>query len=798
MADLLREQLQASLGAAYRVERELGGGGMSRVFVAEEMRFHRRVVIKVLPPDLAAELSAERFEREIALAAGLQQANIVPVITAGEVGGLPWYSMPYIEGESLRARLSTGEKTPRALALGEAVHVLADVAKALAHAHERGIVHRDIKPENVLLSGGTAVVTDFGIAKALAASKTHAPGGTLTQIGMSLGTPAYMAPEQAVGDPVDHRADIYAWGVLAYELLAGRHPFAGKTGAQQLIAAHIAEAPVPLRTATGGVSIALAALVMRCLEKSPEKRPQSATELVTALDSVATPSQENALADPARSRRSAIRRAGSVVGIVLLAVGVGWSLRPFVTGRRPPGGLASEAKGVQSIAVLPFTNASQNPEDEYFSDGIAAELITALSVPGLRVMSHSSSFAFKGRHLTGQQIGESLKVASVLEAQVRRSGNQLRLTAQLVNVADGATLWSKSYDREMQDVFAVQDEIARSIANELKVAYAPTTSRLASSGTTDLVAHDLYLKGLFESNRRTPSGIRRGIAYFEQAIARDSTYALAHLGLADAHLISNQFAGVSGILSSHRGERAALKALEIDSSLAEAHATLGSVYAERYRWQEAEEQFKRAIALRPEYARAHHWYVNSLLRPMRRFDSAQAEIRRAVELDPASPAILTNTAINFEAMGEYGRAVEQMKLAVTRFPDSPPLHHFLGSAYALNQQYAEAEAEFRKGNAIVENAHGLELAWLFGLIGKRLEADSIIRAAEARVGAERLPPLQLAYAYVGVGDKDRAFEYLSKAVDSYEGSPIPQSAKLVSLRSDPRYAALLKRMNLEP
>jgi serine/threonine-protein kinase len=642
----------------------------------------------------------------------------------------------------------------------------------------------------------------------LSASTTGADGD-VTSLGVALGTPAYMSPEQAAASPnVDARADIYAWGIMAYEMFAGHAPFAGRT-LQAMLAAHVIEAPELITKLRPNLPSGLASLIMRCLEKHAADRPQSAAELVHTLDGISTPTGGSdpatrpewmSSASDARTRSTGRRRqlAGIVIGALFVA-----ALVAGVVLTRGPGGAfrptsATGEAEARSIAVLPFINAGGNPEDEYFSDGLAEQLITALSLPGLRVMSRSSSFAYKGRPLTGRQIGESLHVTSVLEAQVRRAGNRLRLTAQLVKVADGSTLWSQTYNREMADVFAVQDEIARSIASELRVAYDPSASPLASRGTKDLVAYDLYLKGLFDSNQRTQSGIRRGIAYFEQAIARDSTYALAYVGLADAHLLSQQYASVPGNVSTRLGEAAAREALSLDSTLAEARATLASIHGERYQWREAEEEFKRAIALRPDYARAHHWYVNSVLRPMGRFDSAQAVIQRALELDPSSPAIWTNTALNLSAMGEHAKAVEQMERIVKRFPDSPRLRAFMGTAYGLNGQHARAEAEFRVADAALENATGLELAWLYGLMGRRAEADSIIRIAEQRAATEYISPYALAKAYVAVGRRDRAFQYLDKAVDMYEGYTLGETPQLAPLRTDPRFAALLKRINLAP
>ncbi len=512
----LRAQLQTALGDAYTIERELGGGGMSRVFLATETGLTRSVVVKILTPELAAEVSAERFAREVKLAARLQQANIVPLLSAGQANGLPWYSMPYVRGESLRAKLSSGQLVP----ITDALHILRDVARALAFAHGEGVAHRDIKPENILLSGGAAVVTDFGIAKALTTSRTQESAGssTITQMGASIGTPAYMAPEQVAGDPnVDHRADIYAWGVVAWELVGGKHPFAGKATAQGMLAAHLAETPAPLTSIRPDVPPALSDLVARCLEKDPAKRPQSANELLTSLDQVNSTS--GARAAVAVPRRFSMRPIA--VGVaVILAVAGGW----FVTHRSTAG---TTAGGVgTSLAVLPFASVGSDTANEYFAEGMADELTTELAkVSGLRLAAASSAAAYRNKTADVREVGKALNVATVLQGTVRREGTRMRVSAQLSNAADGLVMWSNSYEREVKDVFAVQDELTRDITNALRVTLAGGASGTRPiQDTTDIETYDLYLRGLHFLRQRG-TGEMGSIPYFRQALARDSTYA---------------------------------------------------------------------------------------------------------------------------------------------------------------------------------------------------------------------------------------------------------------------------------
>ena len=417
--DSLHDRLQTTLGTAYTLTRELGGGGMSRVFLARDVALERDLVVKVLSPDLAAGVSAERFMREIKLAASLQQANIVQLLFAGETDGLPYYTMPFVDGLSLRARLARNGALP----VGEAISVLRDITRALAYAHAHGVVHRDIKPENILLSGAAAVVTDFGIAKALAASKSTAPGGTLTHVGTSIGTPAYMAPEQSAGDPAtDHRADLYALGCIAYELLAGTPPFAGRTP-HQLFAAHMTETPAPLESKRADVPPALAQLVVRCLAKDPAARPQSGVEVLEALDGISfsTTSGRGAVGPGRSGRRRPAVVAGIaavvVVGLTAAAIGV-QTLRGGGAARAASAASAASS-GERSVAVLPFENLGDSAE-AYFADGMTDAVRGKLSdVPGLTVIGRASSTPYRGSTKTPQQIGRELGVHYLLTATVR-------------------------------------------------------------------------------------------------------------------------------------------------------------------------------------------------------------------------------------------------------------------------------------------------------------------------------------------------------------------------------------------
>ena len=515
-------RLQQALGDAYRVERELGGGGMSRVFVATESALDRHVVIKVLPPELAAGLNVDRFRREIQLAAKLQHPHIVPLLSAGSADGLLYYTMPLIEGESLRIKLAREGELP----VAEAMRILREVADALAYAHAHGLIHRDIKPDNVLLSGKHAVVTDFGVSKAL----SNATGGSdMTSIGVALGTPAYMAPEQAAADPtMDHRADIYALGVLAYELLAGRPPFSGNT-AQQVMAAHATQTPQPLTQARAAVPPALEALVLRCLEKRPADRPRTAADVLGALEGMATPSGGMAPFAPASGARRRLVLGG--VGAAIIVAGA----LAFATLRGP----RAAAAGTRSIAVLPFETLGGSDSGLTLADGLQDDILTQLTKIGaLQVTSRRSVQDYRNTTKSVREIGRELGVRVLLTGQVQRAGNRMRVNVQLIEAGSDRQLWAEAYDRELtaQHVFAIQDSIAKNVAEALRIELSPAEARaIAETPTQNLEALDYFHRGreLF-NHRGFVLADTEAPRAFEHAVALDPRFAQAWAGLAEA------------------------------------------------------------------------------------------------------------------------------------------------------------------------------------------------------------------------------------------------------------------------
>jgi len=762
MTPSIKEQLQSTLGDSYQLERELGGGGMSKVFLATETALGRAVVIKIVAPELAEGMSAERFTREVRLAARLQQANIVPLLNAGMAGGVPYYTMPFVEGASLRTRLDTGGPMPTS----EALHVLRDVAKALGYAHSHGVVHRDIKPENVLLSGGTAMVIDFGIAKALTASRTQdgvetpANTGTLTSAGSSIGTPAYMAPEQAVGGTVDLRADLYAWGVMAYEMLAGAHPFAGRATAAQLVAAHIAEAPPPIANKNPALPVPIADAVMRSLAKDPEQRPASAAALLTALDASAAPftsgpTTHHSLHPAWRATRA--RAMAALIAIALVGTLGVWLAR---RGHTP------DAAGEMTLAVLPIENLGGDSTTQYLADGMTGELANALKkMPGLQVSGDLSTFRFKGTHTSPADIARQLGVRMLLTGKLQPGGGggggRVRLQMQLSR-PDGKLLWSNTYNRESKDNFAMQDEITGAIASEMRVVLSPAAVAISRAGrTTNPRAHDLYLRGVFEKNKLTPEGLQRALEYFQDALKLDPNYAQAHAGvafvydiLADVYMPSHEYHLLS--------LAAAQRAVESDSLLAEARVLHGyEVAATTWDFAAGRPEMEHALEMNPNSTDALFMYgLFSYLSGDTNRSIALAD--RLLKIDPLSP--LANR-LKAEALAWGGRYAEALPVdSVATLLDSTVLIWESTRGIALRElgRLDEAAAEFRRFEKNFGHA-STGLAVTYARMGRRADALQAIGALEALERKQWVDPDFFAIAYAALGDNDHAMAWLETA-----------------------------------
>jgi serine/threonine-protein kinase len=744
-------RLREALGDRYLIEEEIGRGGAATVYLAEDLKHTRKVAIKVLRPDTPAGYEPQRFLREIRIAARLAHPQILPLHDSGECDGLLYFVMPYAGCESLRHRLEREGPLPVDVAL----RITRAVAGALGYAHRLEVIHRDIKPENILLQEGEPVVADFGVATAV-----HAAGGEgayITDHGFAVGTPAYMSPEQASAESgLDGRTDQYSLACVLYEMLAGEPPFAG-TGARATMARHAIEAPRPIRARRPNVPVAVERTLERSLAKSPADRFRTMAEFVAALE---TPTLDVTAA------------------------------------------LAPVEMDARAIAVLPFVNASADPENEYFSDGMTEELITALTkVEGLRVASRTSVFALKGVREDVRALGARLNVSTVLEGSVRRAGNRLRITAQLTGVRDGRTLWSERYDRELADVFAIQDEIAHTIVTTLRVTLLHDLGEPVSVRyTANLRAYTLYLKGRHAWNRRTQASIADGIRFFEEAIAEDAEYALAYTGLADSYALQLDYRGSQVQEGFERARAEARRALALDESLAEAHTSLAWVtFIYDWDWPLAARHFQRALQLNPRYSVARQWHSWFQI-AMGRQALALDEGRQAIALDPASVSIRRSMGWLLYYARQPEQALEQLRRALAMDPTAEENHRLLGLSYIQVGQWDEAAGAFREAIS-VSGSPALAEAGL-GVVavgrGRPEEARAVLAELEARRESRYVSPVAFAMLHVALGETDAAFTWLDRAYEQRRGwlAYLNVEPMLDGLRADPRFRRLQERMRL--
>jgi serine/threonine-protein kinase len=770
----LKDRLQTILAGGYHVERELDGGGMARVFLATDRVLRRKIVIKVLEFEFGEDLSAERFEQEIRLAAGLQQANIVPLLIANRAEGLTYYTMPYVDGRSLRERIDIGP-----IPVAEAIGVLRDVARALAFAHAHGVVHRDIKPGNVLISGGTAVVTDFGIAKALRIALAEGAPTTLSRLtgeGQQVGTPAYMAPEQIDGDErVDHRADIYCWGLLGYQLLANRHPFAHRRGASQLLSAQLREMPTPLDEANPDCPGHIASLVMRCLAKSPDARPESAQELIDTLDP------------------PTLGYATSVVAA------------------------AQAASTVPSVAVLPFVNVGGDTADEFLADGITEEILSALAHEhGIRVAARTSCFAFKGRKHDLREIAARLGVRTVLEGSVRRVGARVRVMTQLVSAEDGLQLWNATFDRELEDLLQVQAEIARAIVDTLRSALhdvatsggatggggATTpraTRRSRPVGKTNVEAYESYLRGRLHLDQRSID-VTSAIACFERAVQIDPYLSVAHAGLAHTYTWLGLWYVIPAPAAFAKVSEAAGRALSIDPNDAVAlSASAITALWHDWDWDKAEHLAWRAVDIAPGLPLGHS--VMTYVRIAGGDPAgAIASAERAVVLDPLSSAAKTDLAdaLRFARRHEEARTI--LEPLLKREPANLLANlwmayqlEILGDVAAAVGYVEQATAAAARGPALLA-AYARQLA----VAGREDDARTVVSELETRRQHEYVASFVMAVATVALGDVDATIGHLQRAVAARDPHVIHLHLEhfWVPLHGDPRFQQLLRSVGL--
>jgi len=745
----LWQRLQHVLKNDYTFERELAGAGMARLFVAVDNALGRRVAIKVLPPERSVGIDLDRFQREIRIAAGLSHPHIVPVLSAGKADEILYYTMPFIPGESVQNRLRAGSP----MDVDEALHIIREVAEALDYAHRAGILHRDVKPGNILLHDGHALVTDFGISRAISQSS---PTQTLTQIGAAIGTPTYMSPEQASAErELDARSDVYSLGCVLYEMLSGKPPFVGPT-VQAVFVKHVT-APVPsVRNARADVPEWVDDVIRGALAKAPDDRISSAADFSRAL---------------APTGRSVVK--------------------PTPAGER------------KSVAVLPFDNLSADSESEYFSDGMTEDVIARLSrIRDLRVISRTSVMCYKGAKRPLREIARELNVATIVEGSIRRAGHRLRLSAQLIDAATEQHVWTETFDRELTDIFAIQTEIAEQIAQALQARLTPIERhRLGRKPTESFEAYSQYLLGSYHFHRVSGPDFRIGAEHLTHAVRLDPAFAQAYALLSQTYCYLGQ--GYWGSRPSEflpHARAAAERAIALDTGLGDAHAALGMVRLWLdCDWPSAERELLEAISLDPNSALSHLQHAVGLI-SSRQYEAAISAIERACMLDPASINLCHNAAFVMRAAGRFDRARQEIERAM-RLDASHPAGFWVLSLLEMTLGHVEqgvAAAEAAASASAGDSLFQALVATAYAAAGRTRDARRIIHELEARErGGEYVWPVGIAMTYAQLGDVERGLDRLAQAVDERAGWMwLTFETTLDPLRSSARYAELLQRVKL--
>jgi TolB-like protein/Flp pilus assembly protein TadD len=766
------QKLQNENIGPYQVIKSLGAGAMGHVYLAHDKRLKRSVAVKLLSfYDVTEEERIRRFRREAFAASALNHPNILTIYEIGEADGQHFIATEFVDGQTLQSLIDKG-----AVSNVKAVDIAIQVAKALAAAHAAGIIHRDIKPANIMLrADGLVKVLDFGIAKYTEADgEDQDEAHLLTTPGTVIGTAAYMSPEQARGNPIDSRTDIWSLGVILYELIAGRRPFAGAT-AMDVMSGVLERRPPTFSDHNLRVPAALERVVFRALEKDRDARYSSANEVLTDLNTSA--------------KTLEVAPQGE---------------RHTPPNKQVPGAVQKEASG--SIAVLPFVNMSADPENEYFCDGLSEQLLNALTkIEDLKVAARTSTFSFKGKDVTVSGIGRALNVTSVLEGSVRKSGNRLRINVKLIKAADGYHLWSEQYDRELQDIFDVQDEIALAVVDSLKVKLlGKEKAAVLKRYTENVEAYQLYLKGRYYWWKTEPEEFAKGLNYFERALEADASYALSYCGLNSYYGFGAAWGMVPPNVGWPKALAANAKALELDDTLAEVHNNLGGqLMVYRRNPAAAEEEISRALELNPRFQEAHYLYSFFLL-TKGRFGEAIAEAKVALELDPFSLRLNHNLGNSYYIARRFDEAISQYQQAVELDAKNPSLHESLGDAFEQNALYDEAVAEWQSAIALSNDTDG---AILFGKdysengfahAVKLLAQKKLQRLNERLERGEYIAAIHFARVYVRLGETEQAFAWLEKACEERNVFPLLLHADPFydSLRPDPRFATLLRRFSL--
>jgi serine/threonine protein kinase/Flp pilus assembly protein TadD len=822
----------------YEIRSQIGAGGMGEVYLAQDTKLDRKVALKILPADLASNSDRmERFIREAKSAAALNHPNIAHIYEIGESDGVNFIAMEFIDGVTLREKIHRERADLRKL-----LKVLQQVAEGLSKAHAAGIVHRDLKPDNIMITrDGFAKVLDFGLAKLVEktgpeldpSDRSNAPTNMMQQgslPGMVMGTVGYMSPEQAQGktNEIDQRSDIFSFGCILYEAVTGHKAFAGKDTIDSLNKI-IRESPPPLTDFRPDTPNHLQRIVRRCLAKDPEDRYQTIKDVAielrelrreltdTGLEStVPPPRSETTAGANARSTSlgsplstsspsqgssveyvvAGIKRhkvAMAAVFLILIAAAIG--LAAFLRARY------SEV-AIDSIAVMPFVNETNDSNSEYLSDGLTESIINNLiQLPSLRVSPRSSVFHYKGKDTDPIQIAKELGVRAVLTGRMSQRGENLIISAELLDTRDNKQIWGDQYNRKVADALAVQHEISREITDRLRTKLrGEEQKQLTRRDTSNPEAYQFYLKGRHYWNKRTTENLKKSIEQFQQAVDKDPNYALAFVGLADCYLLLEDYGGTPASETFPKAKTLAERALQLDASLSEAHTSLGYIYNNLWEWDQAEKESKRAIEMNPNYPNAHFWYA-LYLQDVGRFDEALIEAKRAYELDPLSLTISSRLATNYLLEGDVNASIAQCKRAIDLDPSFPRAHTLLGFAYLKQGNYADALTELQKGNELTARTRfGLaSLGYGYALGGERAEALAILKEIQEKYDKHEALGQDMAAVYAGLGDKDQAFAWLEKDFQARSGllSRVRWESSFDSLHSDPRFTDLLRRMGLK-